>query len=46
MIANGYNDKYEWAKCDNLVIENMIRQNKRSGEYVIKNKDLTLFFLF
>ena len=37
MIANGYNNKYEWAKCGNLVIDNMIRQNERSGEYVIEN---------
>ena len=27
MISNGNNDKYEWAKCGNLVIDNMIRQN-------------------
>ena len=46
MISNGYNDKYEWAKCGNLVIDNMIRQNERSGEYVIENKDLTLICLF
>ena len=46
MIGNGYNDKYEWAKCGNLVIENMIRQNEESGEYDIKHKDLTLICLF
>lgn len=46
MIANECNDKYELAKCGNLVIDNMIRQNKRSGECAIKNKDLTLICLF
>ena len=46
MISNGYNDKYEWEKCGNLVIDNMIRQNERSGKYVIENKDLTLICLF
>ena len=46
MITKEITDKYEWAKCGNLVIDNMIRQNERSGEYVIKNKDLTLICLF
>ena len=46
MIVNGQNDKYEWAKCGNQVIDNMIQQNERSGEYDIKNKDLILICLF
>ena len=46
MISNGYSDKYEWEKCGILVIDNMIRQNERPGEYVIENKDLTLICLF
>ena len=29
IIINGISDKYEWAKCGNIVIDNMIRQNDR-----------------
>ena len=46
LISNGCNDKYEWAKCGNLVIDNMIRQNERSREHAVKDKDLTLICLF
>ena len=43
---NGQNDKYEWVKCGNQVIDNMTQHNERSGEYDIKNKDLILICLF
>ena len=46
MIRNGFNNKDEWAKCDNTVIQNMISQNERSGKFDILQKDLTLIYLF
>ena len=46
LILNGINDKYEWAKSGNTVIDSMIRQNERSGQFDIENKDLTLVCLF
>ena len=46
LIRNGINNKYQWAKCGNTVIQNMISQNQRSGEFDIRQKDLTLICLF
>lgn len=30
MMRNGCNNKCQWAKCGNTVIQNMISQNERS----------------
>ena len=46
LIGQGINNPREWALSGNDVIQNIVIQNERSGQYNVTQNDLTLVCLF